>query len=111
MFKNASATMQSLTSINQTQEIEEGDLLDLDNTVIEEVNPNNEEALQNEDEEMIIRPAQEQLNDDENLMFKEENYSRADSFSQEFDKHAGADMNMITNYEVFQMMRKDEEEQ
>ena len=73
MFKNASATMQSLTSINQTQEIEEGDLLDLDNTVIEEVNPNNEEALQNEDEDMIIRPAQEQLNDDENLMFKEEN--------------------------------------
>lgn len=60
MIKNASATMQSLTSINQTQEIEEGDLLDLDNTVIEEVNLNNEEALQNEDEDMIIRPAQEQ---------------------------------------------------
>ena len=42
------------------------------------------------------------------MLYKEENYSRADSFAEEFDKHAGTDMNMITNYEM--LIRKDQDQ-
>lgn len=42
------------------------------------------------------------------MLYKEENYSRADSFAEEFDKHAGTDMNMITNYEM--LIRKDQDD-
>lgn len=64
-----------MTSINQTQELEEGDLLDLDQTVIEEVNPNNDRRQSN-DEDDILRfgqPIKEEQDDDTNLMLKEDN--------------------------------------
>ena len=57
---------------------------------------------------MNTEAIEEEQYDVNNYLYKEENNSRADSFSKEFDRHAGTDINMMSNYNILLKNEDDE---